>query len=83
MMNLQEQLQAIKTKTAGMITPEIAAAIKQGFEALQENRVLEKTLKVGDMAPAFSLPNARGETIDSKALLDKRPLVILFYRGKW
>ncbi len=82
-MTLQEQLQAIKAKTAGMITPEVAAAVKQGFEALQENKVLEKALKAGDTAPAFSLTNAGGETIDSKALLSKGPLVILFYRGKW
>ena len=83
MMTLQEQLEAIKAKTASMITPEIAAAMKNGFEELAENKVLEKALKTGETAPAFALPNSQGNIIRSQDLLAKGPLVILFYRGKW
>ena len=83
MMTLQEQLKAIKAKTAGMMTPEITAAMKQGFEELAKRNVLDKTLKVGDTAPAFALPNSKGNVIGSQALLAQGPMVVLFYRGKW
>ena len=83
MMTLQEQLKAIKVKTASMMTPEIAAAMKKGFEELAKNNVLEKALKTGETAPAFALPNSQGGMIRSQDLLAKGPLVILFYRGKW
>jgi hypothetical protein len=83
MMTLQDQLKSIKAKSAGMMTPEITAAMKQGFEELTKSRVLDKALKVGDMAPAFALPDCQGKMIHSQDLLAKSPLVILFFRGKW
>lgn len=83
MMTLQEQLEAIKAKTAPMITQEIAAAMNQGFEELAGKKILEKALKTGDKAPTFALPNSQGSIIRSQDLLAKEPLVILFYRGNW
>lgn len=83
MMTLQEQLNAIKAKGAAMMTPEVLAAIKKGFEELQPSKLLEKTLKVGDSAPDFVLPNGEGKMIDSETLRHQGALVILFYRGKW
>ncbi len=83
MKTLKEQLQAIQAKTAGMMTPEIEAAMKKGFQQLREKNVLDRALKVGDPAPAFSLPDSQGEVVDSRTLLAQGPLVVLFYRGKW
>ncbi|MDY6791727.1 MAG: hypothetical protein SWH54_10720 [Thermodesulfobacteriota bacterium] len=83
MMTLKEQLEAIKAQTASMITPEIATAMKQGYEELSKRKVLDKALKTGETAPAFTLPDSDGSMIRSKHLLAKGPLVILFYRGKW
>jgi hypothetical protein len=83
MMTLQEQLNAIKAKGAAMMTSEVSAGMKQGFEELQRAKLLEKTLKVGDLAPDFMLPNGEGKMIDSETLRHQGPLVILFYRGKW
>jgi hypothetical protein len=83
MMTLHEQLDGIKAKAAAMITPEVSAAMKQGFDELKKDKVLERALKVGDKAPAFLLPNGKGSLIDSETLLRQGPLVILFYRGKW
>jgi peroxiredoxin len=40
-------------------------------------------LKVGDKAPDFYGYDQTGKTIDSKKLLEKGPLVLFFYRGKW
>jgi hypothetical protein len=83
MLTLKEQLDAIKSKTAAMITPEVSAAMQKGFKELQGANLLEKTLKVGDPAPDFVLPNGEGKMIASEALRHHGPLVILFYRGKW
>ena len=82
MKTLQEQLEAIKASTASRMTPEIIADMKQGYEELAENKVLEKALKTGDTAPAFILPNSQGNMIRSQDFITKGPLVVLFYRGK-
>jgi hypothetical protein len=83
MRTLKEQLEAIKNETASMITPEVAAAMQKGFEELQRTNLLGKTLKVGDPAPDFELPNGDGKMVASETLRKHGPLVILFYRGKW
>ena len=82
-MTLQEQLNAIKAKAAPLMTPEVLAAIQKGAEELETAGVLEKALTVGDTAPDFELPNGEGNMIESEALRQQGPLVILFYRGKW
>ena len=83
MLTLKEQLEAIKTKGAAMITPEVSAAMQKGFEELQRSSLLGKTLKVGDSDQEFVLPNGEGKMIASETLMNHGPLVVLFYRGKW
>jgi len=83
MQTLQEQLNAIKSKASAIMTPEVLAAIKKGYEELERASVLENVLKVGDAAPDFRLPNGEGDIIDSGVLRQQGPLVVLFYRGKW
>ena len=74
-------------------------ALKKGFEDnapkavveimhratdnLSNSGILERTIKVGEKAPNFSLKNGNGEEISLKALLSKGPLVLTFYRGRW
>jgi len=83
MLTLQEQLEAIKAKGSAKMTPEVTAALKKGFDELQNSELLARTLKAGDSAPDFVLQNGEGKLIDSAALRLQGPLVILFYRGKW
>ena len=40
-------------------------------------------LRVGDVAPEFTLPDAFGHVVSLKGLLAEGPLVISFYRGEW
>jgi hypothetical protein len=82
-MTLEEQLASIKAKAAGVVTPQVADAIKEGIDELRKNKVLEKVLKVGDTAPAFTLPDGEGRLIKSEDLLRQGPLVIHFFRGRW
>ncbi len=55
----------------------------QAIENLKESGALDKTLKVGDQAPNFELPNATGETVTLTTLLAEGPVVLTFYRGGW
>jgi peroxiredoxin len=38
---------------------------------------------VGDPAPSFTLPSARGDVISLGDLLGRRAVVLSFYRGGW
>jgi peroxiredoxin len=40
-------------------------------------------LKVGDKAPDFTGYDQKGKMVESKKLLEKGPVVLFFYRGKW
>lgn len=41
--------------------------------------ILTMAISVGDKCPAFSLPNQRGEIIQSSEFIGKKPAVIYFY----
>jgi peroxiredoxin len=40
-------------------------------------------LKVGDKAPGFTGYDQKGKQVELKKLLEKGPVVMFFYRGKW
>ena len=82
-MSLHEKLEAIKAKSAGMIPPETRAVMAGANDSLRRSGILERTLKVGDQAPAFALPNTQGQVTRSQDLLAHGPLVVTFYRGGW
>lgn len=42
-----------------------------------------KGLNVGDKAPDFTGYDQKGKMVESKKLLEKGPMVLFFYRGKW
>lgn len=43
----------------------------------------EPGLKVGTVAPDFTLPDAFGQPVALKALLTQGPVILTFYRGAW
>ena len=44
---------------------------------------LDRSLKAGQAAPGFALPDAYGREVSLKTLLAKGPVVVSFYRGEW
>jgi hypothetical protein len=82
-MSLKDDIEAIKARSAGRITPEIQAVMKRALDDLRASGIVARALKVGDRAPEFRLPNQNGELVSSSALIAKGPLAISFYRGKW
>lgn len=41
------------------------------------------SLKVGDKAPEFSLPNGDGKVVTLSEYTERTPVVLVFYRGYW
>jgi peroxiredoxin len=51
--------------------------------ALEQTGLFESALKVGQVAPDFSLPNVFGKRIQLSNLLQSGPVVLAFYRYAW
>ena len=49
----------------------------------QRIAIFHQGLKAGDKAPDFTGYDQTGKMVDSKKLLEKGPMVLFFYRGKW
>jgi hypothetical protein len=61
--------------------PEIMAIVRRGNEYVKEMGA--SGLRIGEHAPAFALPNQRGEVVKLSDRLSRGPVVLNFYRGVW
>ena len=80
---LDKQLQDLTQSFKEKMEPETLRVFDQGVEAIRIAGIADHTLKVGDKAETFSLPNANGEIIALDTLLAKGPVVLIWYRGVW
>jgi peroxiredoxin len=78
------EMKATREKYRGQIIPKPALAIMDAETSrLAASGLAARALKVGDTAPDFILPDAQGEPVRLRALLDQGPVVVVFYRGGW
>jgi peroxiredoxin len=83
-MNLQQKLDAFKSHFESKVAPPAVVELFHRTTAeLIATGQAERSLKVGDVAPTFSLATAEGEVVSSIATLESGPLVVTFYRGAW
>ncbi len=82
-MTLAQEINDILTYMQGNVPPGTLATIGQATETLNRSGITERSLKVGDTVPNFTLPNASGQPIQIQTLLAQGPVVISFYRGQW
>lgn len=82
-MSLLEQIQEMQKGFMEQVSEENLKIMQSATEKLIKSGIVEKCLKEGDKMPAFSLPNAKNETVSSDTMLSKGSLVINFYRGGW
>jgi peroxiredoxin len=47
------------------------------------SRPESSTLKPGDQAPLFTLPNQKGQPVSLEAALAQGPVLLGFHRGTW
>ena len=83
MATLAEQLNKIAEGAKSRIPPEKLAVMEQVTQDQYKSGILDGVIKPGAALPAFSLPNSRGELIESKDLLAKGAVVISVFRGSW
>lgn len=80
---LTEQL-AEKAAASAQKTPiEIKQVMFKAIEDLKNSQILEKALKKGDKIPSFELHDVQKGRVQSSELLQKGPLLLIFYRGGW
>jgi len=82
-MSLKAELKALQTRLESGRPADVVATMHRAVEDLRVSGAVERVLKVGDTVPAFVLPNAAEQLIDSRALLAKGPLIVTFHRGRW
>ncbi len=78
------EMNAARAKYRGQIIPQPALTIMDAETSrLAASNLAAHALKVGNAAPDFILPDAQGEAVRLRALLDEGPVVMVFYRGGW
>jgi peroxiredoxin len=82
-MSLNEQLDSLTAKLRAIVPAERLAVVDRFAEELVKFGLADRALKIGDLAPAFELPDGEGMLWRSEDLLRSGPLVIMFYRGRW
>jgi peroxiredoxin len=63
--------------------PDAARVFDEEIQALVRGRIGSGAPHVGDRAPTFTLPDARGGEVALERLLRDGPVALVFYRGQW
>jgi len=82
-MSLKEDLAALRARLEGNRSPDVVKTMHRAIDELRGSGAAARILKPGERAPAFVLPNANEDLVDSRRLLAQGPLVVTFYRGRW
>ena len=79
----RQTLFATAQHVASVLPPAAAATIDGGIELVIASGQAHQVLRAGQVAPAFTLPDAQGQPVGLPALLTQGPVVLTFYRGNW
>ena len=83
MIKLNEKLQLIQKEMAQNIPVDILNAFGQSLQELIGQNLEDRALKVGDIAPDFTLPDAEGLPVSLYDTLQHNAVIISFFRGNW
>ena len=83
MSTLKETLAAARAERDAARDPAITEILNRATADLAASSVLDRVPSVGDRAPLFARPNLAGETIRLQRLLEKGPVLLSFFRGRW
>lgn len=82
-MALQEKLDAIREMSKARIPPEAWVVMEHGTANLRASGIMDRVARVGQPAPALTLPNGDGRSVSLADLTARGPVVLSFYRGRW
>ncbi|MEM7812924.1 MAG: peroxiredoxin-like family protein [Planctomycetota bacterium] len=80
---LKERIDARRAEFAAVAPQVMQDAFDRGVREVGTSGVMETALKVGDVAPGFSLPGPDGTAVSFGELLREGPVVLTWYRGGW
>ena len=83
MQTLTQSLAALRASVVAKLPSDVMSDLERQIVELRSSGIVERALGIGDRMPAFALENQHDNSISSQVLLDRGPLVINFYRGKW
>jgi AhpC/TSA family len=80
---LRQRIEAFQRDFFPKVPKEVVDTLVKGIENMVVSGVGHESVKLGDRAPDFRLPNASGEPVALASLLARGPAVVAFYRGVW
>ena len=81
--SLTARLSDLRVRSTEDIPQDTLKNMREAVDNLSRSGIVDRSMKVGDKAPAFSLPNGSGAIVHLDDLLAKGPVVVSFYRGGW
>ncbi|AFY54766.1 Peroxiredoxin [Rivularia sp. PCC 7116] len=82
-MNLQTALNNFQAEFKEKVPAEAAATMERAANELLQEFEARNLIKIGDIAPDFTLADAVGNKISLKERLTKGAVILTFYRGGW
>lgn len=82
-MRLQERLDEPKAKAKQRVPAEAWAVMERATSTLAASGITNNVVKVGEVAPDFTLPTRAGKALALASLVARGPVVLSFYRGRW
>jgi hypothetical protein len=82
-MSLKEKLDSLKKGFESGAPKETIDLMHQETENLINSGIMDHIITVGVKAPDFTLKNTEHKDMNLYEILNKRPVVLTFYRGNW
>jgi hypothetical protein len=82
-MRLQDRLDELKAKAKQRVPAEAWAVMERATATLEASGINNHVVKVGEVAPDFTLPTTTGSEVALGSLVARGPVVLSFYRGRW
>jgi len=83
MKSLKEQIAELNEEKVGQIPKDILDTMQSVTAGLKATNLEENSVKIGDRAPEFTLPDHTGVPRSLADYLHDKPVVVSFYRGGW
>lgn len=81
-MNLKQELSLLRDRSSAMIDAPSMAIMNRSTDEIRQ-RIGQRALQLGDVAPNFRLIDTHGASVELDELLTRGPVVLSFYRGHW
>lgn len=78
-----QRLAAKRAELDAQTPTAIALMSQKAMDEVRASGITAKAIQVGQAAPDFSIPSAKGGTLKLAELRAKGPVVLLWYRGGW